>query len=154
LNIQQFAEANRLRTKEDSCGERLIPGKQFCTDTPKRVEYRSHVYEHGTGQLGVCLLFNSARKWEAAKRKMVDAGLTIRQNAHTEGTALFNSGDKNQVRLVLKLAGIKTRRTATAAQLAMLHKARLNRSTPCTREVLAAGTGFQGISAISAHPTA
>ncbi len=85
---------------------------------------------------------------------MVEAGLVIRQNAHTEGTALFNPGDRNQVRLVLKLAGIKTRRTATAAQLATLQKARLNRSTPCAREVLAAGTAFQGVSAISAHPTA
>jgi hypothetical protein len=154
LNIQEFAEANRLRTKENSCGERLIPGKQLCKDMPKRVEYRSHVYEHGNGRLGVCLLFNSARKWEAAKRKMVDAGLTIRQNAHTEGTALFNSGDSNQVRLVLKLAGIKTRRTATPAQLATLQKARLNRSNPCAREVLDAGTAFQGVSAISAHPMA
>ena len=154
MNIQQFAEANRLRTKEDSCGERIIPGKQFCADMPKRVEYRSHVYEHGTGQLGVCLLFNSARKWEAAKRKMVDAGLTIHQNAHTEGTALFSSSDKDQVRLVLKLAGIKTRRTATAAQLATLQKARLNRSNPCAREVLDAGTALQCVSATSAHPTA
>lgn len=98
MNIQQFTEANRLRTKEDSCGERIIPGKPFCTDMPKisksgqsRVEYRSHVYEHGTGQLGVCLLFNSARRWESAKRKMTEAGLTIRQNPHTEFRAEHRS---------------------------------------------------------------
>lgn len=150
MTIQEFAEANRLRTKEDSCGEQIIPGRQFCKDMPKRVEYRSHVYEHGKGQFGVCLLFSSARKWEAAKRRMIEAGLTIRQNAHTEGTALFNSGDKNQIYLVLKLAGIKTRRTATPAQLATLQKARLNRSTPCVREVLGAGTAFQSVPAPTA----
>lgn len=154
MNIQEFAEANRLRTKEDSCGERIVPGKQFCSHMPKKVEYRSHVYEHGTGQLGACLLFNSARKWEAAKRRMIDAGLTVRQNAYTEGTALFDSGDKAQVRLVLKLAGIKTRRTATPAQLATLQKARLLLPKPCAVGVSDARTGFQGLSANIPPPRA
>lgn len=111
MTIKTFAESYRVRTRQDSCGDVIIPGKRYATDMPDRIEYRSHVYDHDDGEhFGVCLTFTSARKWGSVRRKLEAAGFTIRQNGDTEGIGLFNPQDKAQSRLALKLAGVRTRR--------------------------------------------
>src|SRR2546426_11438739 len=92
---------------------------------PKRVEYACHVYDHGDGQrFGLLLLLKTKQQWTHAKKQLVTAGFTVKQNAETEGTALFNPEDAGQVRLAFKLARIRVRRElsperrqALAAQL-------------------------------------
>lgn len=94
---------------------------------PARVEYHSHIYEHDAGVLGLCLMFMSARKWESAKRQMAAAGFTIRQDGHTEGTALFDPADAEQAKLAFRLAGIRPRRILSPERLAKLTTARNSR---------------------------
>ncbi len=113
MTIKTFAESHRVRTRHDSCGDTIIPGKRYApaTETPDRVENRSHVFEYEDGEhFGVCLMFATARKWGSAKRKLDAAGFSLRQDGDTEGIALFDPRDEAQARLALKLAGVKTRR--------------------------------------------
>jgi len=60
-SIEQFATRYNVRLRKDSCGD-MIAGKP-----PKpRTEDRSHVFEPGSGKLGLCLLLESRdRRWQS-----------------------------------------------------------------------------------------
>ncbi len=125
MDIKEFSEKHRVRTRRDSCGEEIITGTRVPKDMPKRVEYACHVYDHGDGQrFGLLLLLKTKQAWTLAKKQLVDAGFTIKQNAETEGTALFNPEDAAQVRLAFKLARIRAKRVMSEAQRLALTKAR------------------------------
>jgi hypothetical protein len=132
MNIQEFAENHSVRIKRDSCGESIIPGKRFLPSRlhldPDRVEYRAHVYENGEGQFGVCLLFETPKKYGNTRRKFEAAGFQLRQNGETEGTLLFDPANESQARLALQLCGVKKIRQASEAQLQVLAKARAKKA--------------------------
>jgi hypothetical protein len=50
-------------------------------------------------------MFDTPGKWTNAKKKLLAAGFTVRQNGDTEGTALFNPEDKSQARFAFKITG-------------------------------------------------
>ena len=78
---------------------------------PKRVEYRSHVYDgFADGRLGLCLLLTTKKRWTWARKKLLASGFTIKQDGETEGCALFDPANPEQVRLAFKLAGIHPRK--------------------------------------------
>lgn len=116
--IQAFAEKHRLRTRLDGCGEKIVPGKKRSRDLPDRVEYDFHIYEHGPGRFGVCLLLPTRRRWTAAKRKLTAAGFIIRQNAETEGTALFDPENAQQAKVAVRLVGARKLRKAVQPSVA------------------------------------
>jgi hypothetical protein len=136
MDLKTFAEKYRVHTRIDSCGDTIIPGKQFCKDMPTTrqvngrpepiVEYRSHIYDgFADGRLGLCLLLATIRRWTHARKTLEAAGFTIKQNGDQEGCALFDPDNPIQARLALKLAGIKTRRhipNPSPAQLAARQK--------------------------------
>lgn len=99
--IEQFAEQYKVKAKKDDCGSGIIPGKV------------GHIGDgYPNGQLGVCLLFNTAGKYNNAKRVLLTSGMTLRQDGHTEGVLTFDSANRIQARLALKLARVKTTRQA------------------------------------------
>jgi hypothetical protein len=110
MTVEQFAERYHGRTRKDECGEVIIPGKPWKVQPKEGRMYGHHVYEHGSGRFGVMLMFDSARKWNNAKKTLIAAGFTIRQNSDTEGTALFDPEDKAQAKLALKITGARIRR--------------------------------------------
>jgi hypothetical protein len=113
MTIKEFADQYRVKTRRDSCNEEIIPGKPRKAN---QVEDRSHVYDHGDGsQFGVCLLFQTARKWELVKRRLLVAGFTLWQDGDIEGALLFDPTNPEQSRAALKEAGIKFRRVLTVA---------------------------------------
>jgi hypothetical protein len=123
--FKEFAEKYRVRTRRDNCGEEIITGSRIPKDMPKRVEYACHVYDHGDGQwFGLLLLLKTKQQWTHAKKQLVAAGFTIKQNAETEGTALFNPEDPAQVGLAFKLARIRAKRVMSEGQRLALAKAR------------------------------
>jgi hypothetical protein len=92
---------------------------------PKRPEYSSHVYDgFADGRLGVCLMFGTARKWGNVRRALEAVGCQLKQNSDSEGCFIFDPANASQVAAVIKLAGLKVRRTASPAQLAVLEAAR------------------------------
>lgn len=112
MNIREFAVQWRLRVARDECDELVISGK------------RGHIYEHSSAALGLLFMPGRGRLWANAKKKIVAAGFTIRQDGEEEGTALFDPLNSGQVRLAIKLTGVKTSRVPSRAQLEALRKAR------------------------------
>jgi len=70
-----------------------------------------------------------------AKKKLVAAGFEIRQDGDCEGSALFDPHDREQVKLALKLAGIRTRRELSPEKKAIL-VARLTAGREMKQEAL------------------
>jgi hypothetical protein len=138
MTLVEFAEQYRVRTRQDECGETIIPGKLWKVRpksnfaSPNRLwQYGHQIYEHGKGQFGLLLMFpvdndkeiggsGKSAKWVNAQKRLIAAGFTIRQNGDAEGTALFNPDDNAQARFALKLAGIKTRRQLSPERRASL----------------------------------
>lgn len=131
MTLVEFAEQYRARTRQNECGETIIPGKLWKEQPKAGRMYGHQIYEHGNGQFGLLLMFpveeipeiggsGKSAKWVNARRKLIAAGFTIRQNGDAEGTALFNPEDKAQARFGLKLAGVKTRRQLSPERRAAL----------------------------------
>ena len=109
MNIDQFAVTHHARVRKDECGEPIINGKLWKRQpTPGRM-YGHHISENGDGRFGVMLMFDSARKWNNAKKILTASGFTIKQNADTEGTALFEPANKTQAKLAMKITGARIR---------------------------------------------
>jgi hypothetical protein len=140
--IDQFAERYRVKLRLDSCGEKIIPGRQWQADMPKRIpkrqEHRCHIYDHGDGKhFGVCLMFETKKQWSYAKKKLVAAGFTMCQDGDTEGTALFDAANEQQARLALDIARVRTaysrqltpeqRQAASGRMTAIRHRIHLSR---------------------------
>lgn len=155
MSIEEFAEMHRVRVRRDGCGDAIIPGKRFApsldADTKRlgkglRPEYASHIYDNGDGRFGICLMFDSPKKWGNAKRKAEAAGFIIKLDCtskgvrpfydpYGEGLALFEPSDKKQARLALKLTGARVKRemapeakTALVARFALARTARAVRN--------------------------
>jgi hypothetical protein len=127
--IQRFADKYRVRVKLDSCRDEIIPGYKAAKELPNRHEYRNHVYVHSDGKsFGVCLLFESPRKWAEAKKKLHAAGFAVRQSGDTEGYATFDPANDAQARLALRLARVKAIKTTSAEILAALAKGRASQT--------------------------
>jgi hypothetical protein len=117
--VKRFANDHQVRAKRDECGELIIPGRV------------GHVYEHGASRyFGILLMLDTRQQWTWAKKKLVSAGFTIRQDGDTEGSALFDPENAAQVAVALELARIKRRRVmsqeqriAAAERLALIRKA-------------------------------
>ena len=113
--IKSFAEIYRVRAKQDDCGELIIPGSPL--GASGRLESSSHIYDHGDGKsLGVLVTCQTKRGWNNAKRRLLAAGFTLRQDGDTEGTALFDPHNDLQARLALKLARVRAIRILSAEQ--------------------------------------
>jgi hypothetical protein len=51
MNLAEFADQYRARTREDECGETIIPGKLW-KEQPKDGRMNGHqIYEHGKGRV-------------------------------------------------------------------------------------------------------
>src|SRR5882724_2038826 len=130
MDIKEFATRYKVKIRRDGCDDMIAPGKQYCTDMPDRVEYHSHVYDHENGEhFGLCLMYapsdesgksGKSGRWSNSKKKLLEAGFQIRQDGDCEGTALFSPHNRVQVKLALKLAGIRTRREFSPEKKAIL----------------------------------
>ena len=112
--IEQFAEMHRLKTRKDECGDYIVSGRVGSRNLD------SHIYENGDGKLGVCLMFDSPRKWTNAKAKLLAAGFIIRQDGDSEGTALFNPSGSHQAKVAIRLARGKPRRELTPERIQVI----------------------------------
>jgi hypothetical protein len=119
MDIKTFAEQYRIKTRKDSCDEPVIPGKPRKT---KWVEDKSHIYENGDGQFGLCLMNplpypESKGKYRNAQKRLLAAGFIQSQDGDSEGTFLFDPTNAIQSKLAIREAGIKVRRQLTPERL-------------------------------------
>ena len=117
MTIRNFAELNRLRYRLDDCGERIIPGRL------------GQIYDNGDGRMGVMVSFEgirgaTAKRWGNVRRAFEACGFVIRQNAELEGSAVFEAGNREQVKLAIRCAGVKHRKRMSPDALAHLSRIR------------------------------
>lgn len=108
MDIAQFAEKHRVKIQRDGCGDPIISGKA------------GHIGDGYDGNLGVCVMLETKMLWTYAKKALVAAGMTIKQDTDTEGVAVFNPLNWKQARLALKVARVRTRRNAALPSQAQL----------------------------------
>jgi len=121
MNLPEFAVTKNLKTKRDVDGTCIIPGRLG----------ESHVYECAPNQLGVLFQPTSAptdqprtKLWNSVRKKCIAAGMTLRQNGDDEGALSFDPENSEQAKLAVRCIKARARRRPSAAQLAVLAKAR------------------------------
>jgi hypothetical protein len=104
--IQGFATKQRLKTRVDDDGTRIIPGKY------------GHIFEYDTGQLAVMVIPDPPRKnyWTFSRTKLLETGFVLLQNGDSEGSALFSPDDAEQAKLAIQVSGLKRKRTISPQQ--------------------------------------
>lgn len=114
MTIQTFADKHRLRTRIDTDGTKIIPGRV------------GHIYEYDDDLLGVMVMPDPPRVqyWGFARRNLKAVGCTVVQNGDGEGAATFDPENKQQAKLAIKVARIKRKRIMSEAQLDQLRRAR------------------------------
>ena len=121
--INTFAENNRLKVEKDDCGDAIIPGKY------------GHIYEYGSGKLGVCIMSNSgnAFRWNRAREAFIASGIDVTQNGDTEGCATFDPENATRAKIAMLHAKVKMKRQVSPerreAMIANLARARQDRQS-------------------------
>lgn len=114
LDIQQFADGNRLHTRIDEDGTKIIPGRF------------GHIYEYDDERLGVIVIPKpfQAKYWGFAKRVLLPLNFELVQDGDGEGAATFDPDNSAQVDAAIKAAKIKRRRIMSEKQSESLKRAR------------------------------
>lgn len=92
-----FASTQRLKVRLDADGTLIVPGKF------------GRIYEYDHCSLGVMILPVPPRKnyWGVTRNKLRTLGFLIAQNGDREGSALFDSGNADQAKEAIRVAGVK-----------------------------------------------
>jgi hypothetical protein len=127
MDLKEFAAEHRLplrRVRDDATD--TIPGR----------EGRSHIFEYGSGLLGVMLMpeTGTSHRWRAARSAFISARMEICQNGDGEGTASFDPENSNQVRLALKYARVRPRRKVSENQRQRLRELGFKKNPGLVRE--------------------
>jgi hypothetical protein len=120
MSIIDFAQKYKLKLRRDpEDGTDIIPGTQD----------QSHLYEWGDTELGVMFITaatNAARPffWRKYRDSGIAAGMRLIQDGDAEGCLGFDPTRPEQVKIALKLAGVKRRRQISQKQMATLARFR------------------------------
>jgi hypothetical protein len=115
MTLKEFAMKYRLQIRRvTGDAEGIIPGR----------EGRSHIFYYGSGLLGVAVMPDTitARRWRSALSAFTAAGLVIRQSGDTEGVATFIPESREQSRVALKYAKVRSKRRISDSQKARLRE--------------------------------
>ena len=119
VNLQEFAASHRLKTKLDKCGETIIPGKRGASHI---FEYGNWPGENSPSTMAVIFMADPhglrkpGRQWNKRRAAMLDAGFQITQDCDGEGTARFDPNNPKQVKLAIRVAGIRPKQIRSEAQ--------------------------------------
>lgn len=138
MKFPEFAETNRLKVTRDECGDAIIAGKQ------------GQLYPYTESEMGVMFMPPKTKTdsygrwcpkvWGNFKRAAAAIGMVLTQDGDSEGCLSFDPLSKEQVKLAVKIAGVRVRKTLSperkAALAATLAAARSQRtenlvSKPC-----------------------
>jgi hypothetical protein len=118
MTITDFATQHRLKTKHDKGDDTtIIPGKA------------GQLYEYSDEEFAVMYILPATkparpRVWEQDVRPVRRAaGMVLRQKGDAEGALSFNPENREQVKLAIKLAGVKRKRQMSEKQKAVAEAA-------------------------------
>jgi len=104
MDLTEFAATYNLKAKRDAGDDTtIIPGRT------------GHIYEHSEAELAVMYILPNEieprpRAWSAARKRGIAAGMILRQNGDAEGALSFDPTNAEQVKLAIRVAGIKRKR--------------------------------------------
>lgn len=127
MHIKQFAERHRLKLVRDKSD-----------DTPVIIGKGGQIYEYSEAELGVMFITPVSKPtrthfWRKMSAQCVASGMSMRQCGDAEGTLSFDALNPEHFRLAMKLAGVRPKRLASAAQMANLAKGNRFQKRPDTR---------------------
>jgi hypothetical protein len=118
MDIETFAAKNRLKTTLSDCGELVVEGRH------------GQIYEYSDTELGVLFMMRKTQEdpwgrwcpkiWGNIQRAGLAVGMTVRQNAASEGALSFDPMDKVQVKLAIKIAKVRAKKQISEEQKARL----------------------------------
>ena len=121
MNLAEFADENRLHLRRDECDEQIIPGRQ------------GQIYRYDDGSLGVMFMPPKTKqepwgrwqpkRWTYYKKLAAKLGMIRIQNGDSEGCHTFDPANREEVRLALRIAGIKRKRLMSPKQAEHAFKA-------------------------------
>ncbi len=105
IDIQEFADNHRLKTRVDDDLTKIIPGKF------------GHLFEYGDDVLGVMVMPDPPKRnyWGKTRASLIEAGFQVVQDGDGEGSAIFNPANPKQMKLAIRAAGVKRRRVLSPA---------------------------------------
>ena len=108
MNLSDFAAKQRLPMRQDHDGTEIIPGS----------EGSSHVFQYNDDLLGVMIMpeTGTAHRWRSAKAAFLAAGMGVTQSGDAEGVGTFDPSNRDQVRLALRYARIRRKKTLSKDQ--------------------------------------
>lgn len=89
-----------------------------------------NIYEYDSERLAMMYLSDSVGKANNRRRECEESGMEIVQDGDTEFAAASDPGDPKQAKLAIRVAGVKTKRVPSDAQLAVLAKMNAHRIVP------------------------
>jgi hypothetical protein len=118
MTIIDFAEQNKLKVNRDpDDGTDIIRGKHD----------QSHIYEWDDTELAVMFITPVTKPartfyWRKYRDSGIAAGMRLVQNGDAEGCLGFDPTRPDQVKIALKLAGVKKKRQISQKQAATLRQ--------------------------------
>jgi len=116
MRIIDFAEKHRLKVRRDSDdGTDIIPGTHD----------HSHIYEWDEDELAVMFITSATKParpflWRKHRDSGIATGMRLIQNGDAEGCLGFDPAKSEQVKIALRLAGVKKKRRMSEKQIASL----------------------------------
>jgi hypothetical protein len=112
VNVSEFAAKQRLKVQREDSSV-VINGKS------------GQLYEYSDTELGIMFITPATKAprthmWRKMSSACVAAGMVQRQIGEAEGCLSFDPANQEQVKLALKLAGVKRKRQVAPEQLARL----------------------------------
>jgi hypothetical protein len=121
MSIIDFAKQYRLKVRRDTDGSDIIQGTYD----------ESHIYEWNENELGVMFITPATKParpffWRKHRDSGIATGMRVIQDGDAEGCLGFDPSNPDQVKIALKLAGIKRKRQVSQEQLATLARYRFS----------------------------
>ena len=129
MELIAFAKQNRLTVRKDDCGDPVIRGKF------------GELYEYSDSLLGVMLITPVSkppkpRHWYRYREAGQVAAMVLQQNGDAEGALSFDPKNAEQVKIALKLAGVKPKRRVSPEERARLQAIGYKRGSPALEDGL------------------
>lgn len=97
-DLRAFAERHRLRLRRGDDGDLRFPGRA------------GEICAFGDGRMAVLVLEGTVRRWRFRKREGLASGMEFIQDGDTEGTLLFDPSNEEQVRVAIRISGVRQKR--------------------------------------------
>jgi hypothetical protein len=114
MTLTEFAERYKVKIRKDSCDDPIVAGR---VKWAKHLEDNHNVFE-ADGEFYVYFNFLTVGKWNNVRKKLIEKGAKPYITCEVDGYLSFDPENAELVKLILRLAKIRTKRQLTPEQKA------------------------------------